>query len=377
MLCGSHEDASMRTIRTVGIRGAGLSGLSMARALIKARPELSISVYDLRPRLPHPQRTFCFFKPRAINLDYLPRYEWPSIAFRSSTFSRTLDVSSSPYTLIRGDDFFDYTLRDLEHSGVIFNWDCQKVLIGPDWIETEVIKTRFDLVIDAAFCSSGAKSSMWQSFAGMWVETEQPVFDPTVATLMDLKESSVEAPVSFIYVLPTTPHSALIEHTTFSPAPLPEQHHLERCRDWLDSQTQSNFQIKNSEHGIIPMGLIIDKQRENKLIVGSNAGAVRPATGYAFAATLRHTTELARSILDGKAASRYPHPRLIQYGDKLFLRALRRDPLNGGYILGRLLERSPEKSLIAFLSGEPSWSEAISVWCSAPKLTMLRSLIRI
>jgi len=377
MLCGSHEDASMRTIRTVGIRGAGLSGLSMARALIKARPELSISVYDIRPRLPHPQRTFCFFKPREFNLDYLPRYEWPTIAFRSSSFSRTLDVSYNPYTLIRGDDFFDYTLRELEHSGVTFHWDCQKVLIGSDWIETAETKTRFDLVIDAAFCHSEAKSSMWQSFAGMWVETEQPVFDPTVATLMDLQGSSVEAPVSFIYVLPTTAHSALIEHTTFSPTPLPERYHLEHCRDWLNSRMQSDFQIKNSEHGVIPMGLILDKQSEDNLIVGSNAGAVRPATGYAFAATIRHTSELARSILDGRAASGYPHPRLIQFGDKLFLRALRRDPLNGEYILARLLERSPEKSLIAFLSGEPSWSEAISVWCSVPKLTMLRSLIRI
>ena len=377
MLCGSHEDASMRKIRTVGIRGAGLSGLSMARALIKARPELSISVYDIRPRLPHPQRTFCFFNPREFNLDYLPRYEWPNIAFRNSAFSRTLDVSYNPYTLIRGDDFFDYTLRDLEHSGVIFHWDCQKVLIGSHWIETAETKTRFDLVIDAAFCPSEAKSSMWQSFAGMWVETEQPVFDPTVATLMDLQGSSVEAPVSFIYVLPTTAHSALIEHTTFSPMPLPERYHLEHCRDWLNSRMQPDFKIKNSEHGVIPMGLILDKQSENNLIVGSNAGAVRPATGYAFAATLRHTTELARSILDGRAASGYPHPRLIQFGDRLFLRALRRDPLNGGYILGRLLERSPERSLIAFLSGEPSWSEAISVWCSVPKLTMLRSLIRI
>ncbi len=46
---------------TIGIRGAGLSGLSVARELITREPNAKITLFDTRPRLPHLSRTFCFF----------------------------------------------------------------------------------------------------------------------------------------------------------------------------------------------------------------------------------------------------------------------------------------------------------------------------
>lgn len=372
----SDEDASMRKFRTVGIRGAGLSGLSVARALLAAHPEISISVFDVRPKLPHPQRTFCFFKPQEIDIYNLPHHSWNRVTFRSNTFNRTLDVSSTPYTMVRGDDFFEHTLCELEASGVNFRWNCQEVSIGSNWIEADSVEEHFECAIDAAFCPSEVSSTMWQSFAGIWISTDNPVFDPTTAILMDLQESSEDAPVSFFYILPTSPHLALIEHTTFSPSPLSEQYHLKRCQSWIHSQIKSQFHIKGLERGIIPMGIVPTQQRKSPLIIGSNGGFVRPATGYSFTTTLRDTTALARTILNGGSPKLCPYPPWLTFGDQIFLRALRKDPLKGGHLLEQLLSRSPARALVSFLSGDVSLYEALSVWLSVPKISMVRSLLR-
>lgn len=366
----------MRSIRTIGIRGAGLSGLSMAQALHFLDPKLSITVYDIRPKNPHPQRTFCFFKTHAINLLDIPCHSWPSVTFKSNNFSRTIDVSATPYTMVSGDNFFNYTLNKLEASGVIFNWGCDTVSIGPDWIEANSVKRHFDYVIDAAFCPTKANSYMWQSFAGMWVETDQPVFKTNSATLMDLQLSSRAAPVNFIYALPTSPYSALIEHTTFSPTPLTEKQHLQYCHMWSEKQLNTQFRICSLERGIIPMGLVVPKMSAGPLIVGSNAGSVQAATGYSFATTQRNTAQLARAIIEQRPIPPCPYPDWLKSGDRIFLRALQRDPLMGGYIMEQLLLRAPAKALIAFLSGSPSFFQACSLWLSAPKFSMLISLLR-
>jgi len=278
--------------------------------------------------------------------------------------------------MVRGDDFFEHTLRELEASGVSFRWDCQDVSIGSDWIEADSVKGHFECAIDAAFSPSYVSFAMWQSFAGIWISTDKPVFDPTTAILMDLQESTEEAPVSFLYILPTSPHSALIEHTTFSPSPLPEQYHLERCQSWIRSQIQSQFHMQGSERGTIPMGIVPTQQRKSPLIIGSNGGFVRPATGYSFTTTVRDTTALARTILHGGSPKLCPYPPWLTFGDQIFLRALRKDPLKGGRLLEQLLSRSPAGALVSFLSGEPSWHEALSVWLSVPKISMVRSLLR-
>jgi hypothetical protein len=42
-----------------------------------------------------------------------------------------------------------------------------------------------------------------------------------------------------------------------------------------------------------------------------------------------------------------------------------------------LLSRAPSRALIAFLSGDLSFTEALSVWFSIPKIAMIRALLRI
>lgn len=363
-------------IVTVGIRGAGLSGLSVARELLKNEPRLKITLFDTRPRLPHPQRTFCFFKSGDHICSSMRAFSWNMVAFRGASFERRLDVSGSPYTMIRGDDFFSRTLEDLEGKGVEFIWGCSSVEISENTIKADGQTRAFDAVIDGAFEAKASRTTLWQSFAGVWVTSEEALFDPTTAIVMDLHESSDEAPVSFFYILPTSTREALVEHTTFSPSPMPKEYHLERCFEWLDHHCSGEIHRGATEYGLIPMGLQAAVPREG-FVVGSNAGVVRPATGYAFVRAQQHAQKVAESVIRQECVSARPYPRWLTIADSLFLRALLNAPEKGRYMMERLLSRARGESLIAFLSGNVRLLDALSVWFSVPKCTIIRSLLRI
>lgn len=363
-------------MRTIGIRGAGLSGLSVAQELLRADPNVSIALYDIRPRLPHPRRTFCFFQQSGVEGEGMHAFAWNTVMFRGAAFERRIDVSSSPYMMVRGDDFFEGALQELEAGGVSFHFGCKEVVREGNSLRVDGEHKAFDCVIDAAFDPTQATSLMWQSFAGLWIATERPVFDPSTAILMDLQGSSPEAPVSFLYVLPTSPNTALIEHTTFSLSPLPEKYHLDRCFAWVRERALGEFKVQEYERGAIPMGL----RRpcvEGGVMVGSNAGAVRPATGYAFLAAREQAVRVCQSLLGGKQTRRSIYPRWLEFADRLFLYALVQRPEKGEVLMERLLSRSRADALISFLSGNVTVLEALSVWFSAPKLTMIRSLLRV
>jgi lycopene beta-cyclase len=278
--------------------------------------------------------------------------------------------------MIRGAEFFESSLKELESSGVSFYWDCAGVDIDTNAVQIGGDTLRFDCVIDASFQPSAASSTLWQSFAGMWVTTPSPAFDPTAAVLMDLHESSEVAPVSFLYLLPTSPTTALVEHTTFSPEPLPKEYHLQRCSRWIQCNTAGDVQDVDYEYGAIPMGLQIP-QTKSWFVTGSNAGTIRPATGYAFLATQRYSQRLSEHLLRGKPPPNPMYARWLTVGDKLFLRALLDSPLNGEKLMEGLLSRAPAGALIAFLSGDTTFFQALSVWSSVPKMTMIKALLRI
>jgi lycopene beta-cyclase len=364
------------TVATVGVRGAGLSGLSVARELLKNEPRLKISIFDTRLRLPHPQRTFCFFKTRELAWPSIPTFSWNTVAFRGASFERRLDVSGSPYTMIRGDDFFSRTITELEEKGTEFIWGCPSVEIVGNTLKADGQTRTFDVVIDGAFEARTSKSTLWQSFAGVWVTADEAIFDSTTAVVMDLHESSAEAPVSFSYILPTSAHEALVEHTTFSPSPMPKEYHLERCFKWIDHHHSGEIHCGATEYGLIPMGLQAAVPQEG-LIVGSNAGVIRPATGYAFVRAQQHAQMVATCVIGQKRLSGRPYPQWLTIADGLFLRALRDAPERGRYMMEQLLLRARGESLIAFLSGNVAPLDALSIWSSVPKYTMIRSLLRI
>lgn len=368
---------------SVGIRGAGVAGLSLAVRLARLEPRLTISLFDTRSRLPHPRRTLCFFRRPGEALLVSPRYSWSRVAFTSSQGTRSVECSDTPYVLVDGDSFFDAALTRLQERDVHIEWGCSSVEIVDGALRVNSKPQFFDIVVDAAFTERGVKALLWQSFGGLWVTADEDLFDPSEARLMDFGGSTRESPVSFMYVLPTSRRAALVEHTTFSLSPQPFGWHKEFCERWLHERVRSSYRVHGEEHGAIPMGLRNNSQQPSTLAIGTCGGAVRPSTGYAFQAIQDQADSLAYRIEEmvssGRSLSsvrrkKSIRPLWIRAADNLFLRALIGAPERGNDVLSRLVQRSPADNLVAFLAGNATFGQALSVMTQVPWWTMTRGI---
>ena len=373
---------------SIGIRGAGAAGISLAYALIQKIPDCSIHIFDTRSPTPPPDRTFCFFDDGAVARYELPvATQWSNVCFRGQNFSRTCSSAQSPYSLLHGETFFSSRLATLESSQMTFSWDEPKVEIEPTRISTSKATYDFDFTVDTAFNPQEVTPLLWQSFAGHWITTRTDQFTPDTATLMDIQESSEKAPISFLYILPISARFALIEHTCFSIAPLPHEWHLSQCEAWLTETGIKDWDVERSEKGLIPMGFPAPKKTPGVITLGSNSGAIRASTGYAFLNILRQAEELAEifkkhvnstsKLHHKKQTLTLPSPAVppwMDIADHMFLTALKRTPLNGGAIMSALLSRAPEGPLLRFLQGQTTLFEALRVMSSVPKFSMLKAL---
>jgi lycopene beta-cyclase len=364
--------------KRIGIRGAGLAGLSLARELVRASADFEIFLFDTRSELPHPQRTFCFFSKDDSIQDVSSDFSWSRVRFKSGAHERTLDLGERRYTLVTGDTFFDSHMRTLSAAGVQFEWSCERVDISDDSICTDRGRYSFDVVIDAAFDVSTARSLMWQSFGGLRVKVDRDIFDPTTAMLMDLRESTERSPLNFFYILPISANEALVEHTSFAPHIFDESFHIEKVTSWIEDSSAGSVEVSGREYGVIPMGLVVERGT-GTITVGSRSGALRPSTGYGFLNIQRQAKQLASAIDEGKRLETTPsmNPTWSAWSDKLFLRALLANPTGGRDLMSSILFRSSAEALPAFLAGDASVLEALRVMSCASKLPMIKALLHI
>ncbi len=276
--------------------------------------------------------------------------------------------------MIRGADFFGGMLSAIEARGARMVWDCAHVAVSLGAVATERGLYQADVAVDAAFDRSASHAILWQSFLGTWVETSRPAFDPNVALLMDLQESGSDLPLAFVYVLPTSATTALVEHTAYHPSPLPRAWHRERCLRWLVEHSIRVTAEPASEYGAIPLGLSLARPVEGVPRIGSIGGAVRPSTGYAFQTIQRQAVELADSILQGHAESPSAYPGWLRWADGLFLQALARAPQCGLHLMEPLLANAPAEDLLPFLAGRANALQSLRVMMNVPKIQMVHSL---
>ena len=294
---------------------------------------------------------------------------WKKVRFSGQDFSRTISCEKTPYTMIRGDDFYNKITPELELLGVTFHWNNKDIKIEKNSITADGKKYNYDLVIDSSFCQSSASSILWQSFAGLFIETKEPVFNSSEAILMELKKSSSEAAVSFMYVLPFTSNSALIEHTTFSSTPQNFEYHKEECLCWMKANKITEWKVVDSEHAAIPMGLRALEPLKEWPVIGTSGQAIRAATGFGFQNILSQVENLTKKIVtydfstDVSLITINPSPFWQRWSDKLFLYSLSKRPQIGEELLAGPLRNANDQDVIAFLSGHASLAETLRFIC--------------
>ena len=365
------------------IIGGGLSGLSLAVALIEKNTSLTISIAEPRREYKN-DRTWSFWQSHDHRWAKAVSHRWSRWCFGlESQPQQSIYSPHRPYQSIESLDFYRLATERIEAS------DCVCLYLGEAIERCEKSHSKWHatasqrqfiapVVIDTRPppIEQLNTSLLHQCFIGHVIE-HPAAFKPDRLELMT-DMASDEHGFKFTYCLPFGADLALVELTRFAPHPVDwavldaDLHELKRQRGWLDAP------IHRTERGQLPMGMAPRLASESGYAyAGTSAGGLRAATGYGFWRIQNWANACAEALdkhLDPLAHP--PEPPLQAWMDRLFLRVLRHYPDRAPELFFRLYQRVPPEALIRFLSDQSSIRDKLKVVLSLPKRPFLAILTK-
>ena len=211
------------------IAGAGLSGLSLAVALLDAGlpDESRILLIDPRETLSGADRTWCFFDLVPHAFEAAVTHRWSRWRVRNGPVEVVRSAPPITYCRIPGERFYELALERLAAAGPRIEFalgvTVEHLEDRGDHVEvhTDTAVLRARLAMDSRpppmirATDDGKSVQLLQHFRGRVVRSAEPLFEADTATLMDFDVSQAHG-IHFIYVLPFDAHTALIESTFFT-----------------------------------------------------------------------------------------------------------------------------------------------------------------
>ena len=375
------------------IAGAGLSGLSLAVALLDAGlpDDARIMLLDPRDKLTGADRTWCFFDLVPHAFDSAITHRWKRWRVRDGAREVIRSAPGIAYCRIPGERFYELALDRIAAAG-------RRVEVVPN-VTVENLESRdahVDVQTDAGvLCGRFAMDSrppaltpahddakdvhLLQHFRGRVVRSTEPVFEVDTVTLMDF-DVTQEYGIHFIYVLPLDAHTALVESTFFTDQVLPDAVYKTAIESWLARRhPDAEFQTISHESGVIPMTTRpFDPWPSPRVVrIGTAGGHVKPSSGYAFLAVQRFVDEFAPRVVSAlrtggfaePPAARSPRTTVL---DTIFLSYLRSCPDRAPATFFRLFERVPPGVLARFLSDTGTLADDVTVMrkSDSPRLAL-------
>ena len=375
------------------IAGAGLSGLSLAVALLDAGlPEdARVVLVDPRETLSGADRTWCFFDLVPHAFESAITHRWSRWRVRNGAAEVLRSAPGISYCTIPGERFYELALERLVAAGqrielvlgvTVEHLEDRGAHVD---VHTSAGVLRARLAMDSRppsltrAADDGNDVNLLQHFRGRVVRSAEPVFEADTATLMDFDVSQADG-IHFIYVLPFDAHTALVESTFFTERPLPDAVYEAAIDTWLARRRPGVvFQTISHESGVIPMTTEpFDAWPSPRIVrIGTAGGHVKPSSGYAFLAVQRFVREFAPRVVsalrvDGCAeppAARSPRTIAL---DTIFLSYLRSRPERAPDTFYRLFERVPPAVLARFLSDTGTLADDLTVMrtSDSPRLAL-------
>ncbi|WP_171112192.1 lycopene cyclase family protein [Streptomyces sp. Z423-1] len=381
----------------VVVIGGGAAGLSLARRLttprVRAHRPLTVALVDApRGALRPGPRTWCYWEAAGGEYDGVVRADWSHLRVTGRDGTA---VTGSPgplrYKMIRSPDFERWAGVELDRSGCPRHEAVvESVRDVPGGAEVcgrdargAPVRLRARWVFDSRPPGrpGPARTTLLQHFRGWFVRTSRPTFDPGVADLMDFRAPQPRHGLAFGYVLPLGPREALVEYTEFSRAVL-DSDGYDRALEHYATEVLGlgDFEVTAVEHGVIAMTDARFPRRTGRSVfpIGVAGGATRPATGYSFAASQRHTRAIAAALANGRTPLvPAPHGARARAMDAVLLRALDTGRVDGAALFTGLFGKVPTERLLRFLDGRTSAFEDFAVGLRTPAWPMLRTALEL
>lgn len=368
--------------------GGGAAGLGLAFALVNSRLcDRKILIVDKEAKTSN-DRTWSFWSPRPTPFDGMAYKAWDYLEFQSPGVHKRFELKPYRYQTIRGIDYYRSIRAELAKfpNVHLMQGMVNDVQDGSKTARVRIDEQEFqaDWVFDSRIIPEQIKRDpdryryMKQHFVGWELETEQAAFDPSAATMFDLRTEQRQG-LCFFYILPFGEKHAIVEYTLFSADLLPREDYEQALKGYIESQLGvTRYQIIDQEQGAIPMTNHPFPRRLGKRIMatGTRGGRVKPSTGYAFARIQKDSQAIVRSLETKGHPFSVPasSPRRRFY-DALMLEVIAAQGGQVRPIMTAMFKNNSIQSIFRFLDEESSIVEDIRMLASLPPVPFLRALV--
>ena len=333
-------------------------------------------------------KTFCFWANKdediVKDLKHLIKHSWSNVLIQNAG---NIPLAPLTYHHISSIDLYDELLK-LEKS---YNWD--RLISAVDKVSSdengafiiakgEILRGKkiFDSRTPIYEKTKAGETHIFQSFVGWEIETNRLIENPDTCRLMDF-DVEQKGSTQFMYVLPFSPTTALVELTRFGSEILCETAAEKQLQDYIHKHF-GEFKKQAIEIGCIPMSNaeIRNDTLKDVVLLGARNYKVKPSTGYAFKNMYHHASELVNSISNLKTPkelnvehAKAPTGRFAFY-DSLLLHILKNKPQNGKIIFQDLLKGVEINTVLRFLDEKTSFSEDLKIFAKLPWSPFLSAL---
>lgn len=374
------------------IAGGGMAGLSLAYYLSKSSlTSKNILIID-EPNSQPKEKTFSFWAEE----DTTPFREiiektWSKIAIQGKTLlPNILEISPYTYSTIQSENLLKYLRAEIKkHSNFHFlQTKVKEIRFGGlgtiietdkgDYFAKEKV---FDSISPFPYDPSNEKY-VKQHFIGWRIEAKFPTFKTEFAKLFDFRVSAGN-PCEFMYYLPINSHTALLEHTFFSPTIQEEDYYRKKISYYLNTilgLRKEEYEIILEEKGILPM---VEKDFDQKvgqkwIKIGTPGGFLKSSTGYSFT----RTQELLKNLVNNLEKDAYFAPILTKspfkkFQDKVLLQVLKNPNVNSNEIFEILFEKNPPNQVLKYLDEKTSIWEDLRIMSSVPTKIFLNGAFQV
>ncbi|MEC9389220.1 MAG: lycopene cyclase family protein [Myxococcota bacterium] len=366
------------------VAGAGLGGLSFAWHLLETGSTHRILVID-RSLTPSNDKTWCFWGPADAPFAFLAAHSWRNAAVQFEAASVCDTLEDLHYHCIHSEAFQQHVLDRLRKSPQVTLLEADIVEIGESpsgaFVQTNRGRHAAPWVIQSVQPSRKTTQKtlhypVRQHFGGIEIQTRTDVFSPDRFTMMDFRIPQRDG-VSFVYILPTAPDRALVEHTVFSTRPMAPADHFAATHAYINEHLTDDYTVLRTEAGNLPMNDALPPQQSSERVfnVGIVGGQIKPSTGYAFARIQRHTRALAlRFSVTGRLEHIPPRGQRFTAYDLLLLRVLHDHPTHALMIFEALFRNNPMTTVLRFLDEDTTLAEELPMLMRLPKRHLVGGL---
>ena len=215
------------------------------------------------------------------------------------------------------------------------------------------------------------KGELLQHFFGINITAADNTFNENKLTLMHFTKD--KKLLHFMYILPFSHNTALIESTVFSTGVFRDSWYREKINEYLDLKNINIFKENSFEKGVIPMFFSGEKNSTNLNIfnIGIRGGACKPSTGYAFSFLIKQIQLLKNS----EKNSVNVHKFLDRKMDKVFINFLKNNNEDGQSFI-KLASNLNGNEFQSFMMGNSNIFTKFKIIKSMPKLPFIKALFK-